>query len=147
MKVILLKIIPSIGKAGEVKDVSDGHARNFLLPQGLAVLATEKNLRKRDEAAKHKELQQAKNQVLPNVLVERLKSLVLNFAEKADDKGTIFAGITKEKIVTALAGKKVKVKEKQILLDQPIKKIGEYRVEVEIAGDKKAALRIIVKNK
>lgn len=132
MKVIFIKTIPGTGNAGEIRNVSDGYARNFLFPQKLALSATEANVTLWQEQDRHKEAVRAAKRIPMDEAINRLNSQVLVFSEKADEKGTLFAGITRDKIVTALAQKKLIVKPKQILLNEAIKKPGEYLVGVQL---------------
>ncbi|MFH0987896.1 MAG: 50S ribosomal protein L9 [Parcubacteria group bacterium] len=147
MKVLLLKNIPSIGKPGEVKNVSDGYARNFLFPQKLALVATDENVNRWQEEDQRKKNAKAAKQVPVDEAIKRLNSQVLGFAEKADEKGTLFAGITREKIAGTLALNKIIVKPKQILLDETIKRPGEYRVVVQLAPALRGEVKVVVTSK
>jgi large subunit ribosomal protein L9 len=137
MKVILLDHVSTLGRKGEVKEVKDGFAQNFLLPQKKAVLATEKNVQK--YSFLQKQAEEKKSAVFePKSIAGRLRSVVLEFTEKADENGTFFAGITKDKLIKELATRGINLKPKQILLAQPIKQAGEHRVEVDIAAGVKS---------
>jgi large subunit ribosomal protein L9 len=146
MKVILLKNVPKLGKRGEVKDVSDGYARNFLLPNNLAVVATEKAAAVAVKNFKRAEQRAISRQVKPGDIAAKLRPIVLTFAEKADDKGTFFAGITKEKIVKALEEKKVLLKERQLKGTFPLKKAGSYKISVDVAPGVKSEFSVEAKN-
>ncbi|MBI5077176.1 50S ribosomal protein L9 [Candidatus Falkowbacteria bacterium] len=145
MRIILLKTIDKLGRRGEVKNVADGYARNFLLARGLAALATEQNIKKfaRTDEGKAEE-KTSKTSPTPEQIAGRLRGVVLSFSENADENGTLFAGINKEKLAKALSEKGVEVKPKQIELKEPIKKLGEYRVEVSVTAGIKSKFRVII---
>jgi len=134
MKVILLKHINNLGRKGEVKEISDGYALNYLLPGKLVALANNQNLKQLQDQAQVAQKQQKAQISDKKTLVNRLQNLVLDFCEKADDKGTFFAGITAEKISGALLKRGLAVKPKQIKLDGHIKKAGEYQVVINLDG-------------
>ena len=147
MKVLLLKQINSLGKKGEVKEVSDGYAQNFLLPQKLVVLATDKAVASFQKQIDREKISKKKSLDAPAVLAQKLKAISLNFSEKADQHGTLFAGINKEKIAKELATKGLIVKAKQIDLTEAIKIAGDYKVSINIAPGVKSEIKIIISNK
>jgi large subunit ribosomal protein L9 len=149
MQVVLLKTIDKLGRKGEVKNVADGFGRNYLLARGLAAPATEVNIKKFGQTVEsvEKDLPVKPVKLPPEQLAARLRSTTLNFVEKADDSGTLFAGINQEKLVKALAEKGLILKPKQIELKEPLKKLGEYRVEVNVAAGVKSEVRIVIKMK
>ena len=136
-----------LGLAGEIKEVKEGYARNFLLPQKLAVLATPANIAKFAREVEPEEVIREKRSSAGAELAARLRTIALTMEEKADDKGTFFAGITKEKLTKILAQKGIELKPKQIKLDQPIKKAQETKVEVELAPGVRSEFKIITKVK
>jgi large subunit ribosomal protein L9 len=144
MKVILLQDVPKIGRKYEVKNVSDGHAINFLMPKGLAELATEKGLKKIEVM---KQAHDADVKVQTDLLVKNLdaiNSAVVTLKEKANEKGHLFAGIHKAELVPALKEQtRLDISPDFIVLDKPLKEIGEHTVSVEV-GDKKAAFKVVI---
>jgi large subunit ribosomal protein L9 len=144
MKVILLKDVPKVGKKYDIKNVAEGYALNLLIPKGLAQIATaqaEKNI----EVMKQKDMVEKK--VQGELLVKNLeviKTLVLNIKEKANDKGHLFAGITKERLVEEIVKTaRLNLDVDSIKLDKPIKEVGEHEVSVEVLG-KSAKFKVIV---
>jgi large subunit ribosomal protein L9 len=132
MKVILLKRVANVGQQGEIKDVSDGFARNFLFPQNLAEVATPRAIQRMAELKNRQE--KLKTPVeKPETVAGKLRAITLTFSERADDKGNFFAGITREKIVEALKVKGISLKPRQIKLSQPIKNAGKTVIAVEVA--------------
>ena len=130
MKVILSQNILNIGKKYEVKNVSDGYARNFLLPKKLAEIATPnalKNLQTRQRT--EKVLTEEKEKLIARSF-KKLKDFVLIIKEKANEKNQLFAGIDAERISQELKNNEMKgIDAGFIKLEKPIKKLGEYEVE------------------
>lgn len=144
MKVILLKDVPKVGKKYDIKNVAEGYALNLLIPKGLAQIATaqsEKNI----EVMKQKDMVEKKVQgelLLKNL--EVVKTLVLNIKEKANDKGHLFAGITKERLVEEIIKTaRLNLDIDSIKLDKPIKEVGEHEVMVEVLG-KSAKFKVVI---
>ena len=135
MKVILLKDLPKIGKKFDVKDVSDGYALNMLVPRGLAQMATSQAIGK-IELLKKKDLQEKKIQgdlLLKNL--DAIKDLTLNLKEKANEKGHLFAGVTKEMLITEIAKTaRLNLDPESIKLPKPLKQLGEHKVTVGAMG-------------
>ena len=137
MKIILLKDIPKIGRKFDIKTVSDGYALNMLIPRGLAEICTpnaERNiLRYKAEATTEKKIQ---GELLAKNL-ETIKGLTLTLKEKANEKGHLFAGVTKEMLVSEIFKlSRLNLDNESIKLLKPLKEVGEHRVTIE-AGDKK----------
>lgn len=137
MKVIFLKDVPRVGKKGEVKDVAEGYARNFLFARNFAEAATADRiatsvLNKKAEEA-HKEVQ--KSLLLKNLA--GLESSEIIISEKANEKGHLFKGVHKKEILIALHEQgHLDFKEEHIMLDLPLKTVGKHQVVVEVAGKK-----------
>ena len=135
MKVILLKDIPKVGRKFDAKDVSDGYALNLLIPRGLAQVATPNGL-KNIETLKAKDV--AERQIQGELLLKNLdtiKDLKLTLKEKANEQGHLFAGVTKEMLVSEiLKSARLNIDPESIKLLKPIKEIGEHKVTVEAMG-------------
>ncbi len=145
MKIILLENIPKLGKKYEIKEVSEGYAVNFLIPKKLATAVTPakikeiQNLKKQEEFKKQKEEQQLKE------LAQKIKSINLEFKLKTDKNGKTFGSINKEDIIKKLNDQeKIKLDEKQIILNEHIKKIGEYKIKIKFNFEIEAELKIII---
>lgn len=135
MKIILLKDVAKVGRKYDVKDVSDGYASNMLIPRGLAKVATPDAIKKIEEL-KSNDLTAKKIQeelLLKNL--EVIKNLIITLKGKVNDKGHLFAGITKEMIANELEKEtKFKLDPESIKLSKPIKEVGEHLVKIEIGG-------------
>ncbi|MBD3282556.1 MAG: 50S ribosomal protein L9 [Candidatus Portnoybacteria bacterium] len=144
MKVILLQDVKSIGKKGEVKNVADGYARNFLFPRNLAKPATDGSLKQLEKEQKvieqeaEEELKKAQEQA------SKIEGQEIEIKEKADDQGKLYGSVTESKIQKALKEKGFTVKAKQIKIPQPIKGVGEYPVSISFDHGLEAEVRIIV---
>jgi large subunit ribosomal protein L9 len=145
MKVILLEDIKGVGKKYEIKNVSDGYAKNLLFPKKLAKPATPDEIKKL-ENLKSKFIQEEKELIKHLEEIQRLiNERFIEFNLKTDQKGTIFGSVTKEMILKALRDHKLITKERvDILLDHPIKEIGEHIIRVDLKKGIIADLKIIV---
>ena len=145
MKIIFLKSVDSIGLAGEVKDVKSGFARNFLLPKKLAVIASPENLKIWQKQIKQRQSKQAKQATVPvEAAVKSLEGKTITFKSKADDKGNLYASISKDKIRQALQDLGFSVKARNIVLDKPLKAVGSYNVTVK-TNDQTNRIQVVVK--
>ncbi len=142
MKVILVSNIPNLGKAGDIKEVKKGYAFNFLLPEGLAELATagmvksvEKSLAKRnaEKTAKIAEL---------SASMKKLDGMTFTISAKAKD-GKLFGSVSATDIVAAAKAAEVEIVDDMIVLEHPIKTVGEHAVTLE-AGKSKAVVTVSV---
>jgi len=144
MKVLLIKDVYKLGHAGEVKRVADGFGRNFLLPQGLAVLATPGALKQsekiRTEASKQRAI--VNNEM--GAIAEIIKNIVLAFPAKAGETGKLYGSISAQDVLTALKEKSgVEVKRQQIDM-QPIRVLGEHKAHVRLTMDLIPEIKVIV---
>ena len=146
MRVIFLKDVKGKGKKGEIKNVADGYAHNFLLKQGLAVEATGGNM-KALENQKNKEAQLAQEE-LENAkkLKESLEKLTVELQAKSGDGGRIFGSITSKQIADAMQKQhKVKLDKRKIDRENPIKSLGYTKVPVKLHHEVTATLNVHVK--
>lgn len=133
MKVILLQDMKALGKRGDIKDVSEGYARNFLLPRKLAQTATEGAVKiaevkkARDAAAEKANLEKLRE------LAEKLKNRKITIKSR-EKKGKLFGSISAKDIVSGLKKENLELSEKSIILKEAIKKIGEYKIGIKLAN-------------
>jgi len=144
MKVILLKDIPKVGKQYEIKRVSDGYARNFLIPKGLAKPANEKSLKWLE--AQKEILQKKAEESLKKVqdFASSLDGLEVVIPVKIGDEGQLFESITCQKIAEKLKELGFEVKKSQILLSEPIRELGEYQLKVHLEHNLEPEIKVIV---
>lgn len=144
MKVIFLKQVLRVAKKYEVKDVADGYALNFLFPQRMAEMATEKNMTKLAELRSAHESEEKVQADLLAKNLDSLKEVTLTIDAKANEQGHLFASIHKEELVERLAADAhVIVPLSSIVLPRPLKEAGEFHIEV-VAGEKKGSFKVVV---
>ncbi len=145
MKVILLQDVKELGRKGEIKEVAEGYARNFLLPRGLAVEATPANLKRHQHDEKKKEDRLAKVLAEAEKTAKQLDGMVLEIVARAGEGGRLFGSVTSSDIARELQKKKVTVDRRRIELEEPLKSLGSYRVRVRLHQNVAATLQVIVK--
>ncbi len=144
MKVMLVKDVYKLGRAGDIKKVADGYGRNFLIPQGFAVLATEGALKQVQKIKAQAEIRRvAQNEELKG-LADLIKDVTLTFPAKAGDTGKLYGSITTQDIATALTEQvRYEVKRQQVDI-QPIRNLGEYTAHARLTMDLVPEFKIIV---
>ena len=144
MKVMLIKDVYKLGRAGDVKKVADGYGRNFLIPQGLAVLATPGALKQVERIRSQAEIRRAEQNKELQGLADEITGVVLTFAAKAGETGKLYGSITTQNVADALQKKtRYEVKRHQIDL-QPIRNLGEFIANVRLTMDLIPEIKIIV---
>lgn len=131
-QVILKETIDSLGIIGSEVKVADGYARNYLLPLGKAVLATPQNRRVIEQARAKFEQQIVKEKAIAEEMAKTLATVAVTIEGKVSDEDNLYGSITVRDILQALAGSEVKVEKRMLLLKEPIKKLGTYKVPVRI---------------
>jgi large subunit ribosomal protein L9 len=142
---ILLKDVPDLGEAGDAVDVSPGYLRNYLQPRNLAQPATQRSLeeaQRRREAAE-RAAQEAADRAEQTAAL--LAKTVLTIQHRAGEDGKLYGSVTSAEIADAIADARgIRVERKKIRLDEPIREVGTYMVEVELAGGATANVKTIV---
>ena len=145
MVVILLKDVKGTGKAGELVKVSDGYARNRLIPKGLAKEATEGNIRNLEKQKEIADEKRAEQKAAAQKQAEKINEITLTIRSKGGESGKLFGSITSKDIADALQEQEnIKVDKKKIVLDSPIKQTGSSEVTVKLFPEVTAVLKIIV---
>lgn len=142
MKVILTQAIDRLGKIGDIVNVKDGYARNYLFPKNAAKEATPGNMKILDSLKKKQALEDAKRLEGAKALAEKISALSITISAKAGEEEKLFGAVTTEMISAALGNEEIIVDKKDIVLDEPIKKLGVYQVGVKIHPEIKASLRV-----
>lgn len=144
MKVLLLKDVYKLGRAGDVKKVADGYGRNFLLPQGLAVLATAGALKQIEKIRSQAEVRRTELNSELKDLAAQINGVTLIFSAKAGETGKLYGSITTQDVATAIQEKvRYEVKKQQIDM-QPIRNLGEFTAHVRLTMDLVPEVKIIV---
>ncbi|MDO4485846.1 MAG: 50S ribosomal protein L9 [Bacillota bacterium] len=145
MVVILLKDVKGTGKAGEVVKVSDGYARNMLIPKGLAKEATEGNIRSLEKQKAIAEEKREEQKAAAQKQAEKIADITLTIKSKGGDSGKLFGSITSKDIAEALEKQEnIKIDKKKIVLDNPIKQTGETEVVLKLFPEVSATLKVNV---
>ncbi len=135
MKVILKETIDTLGIVGSECDVTKGYGRNYLLPQGKAVLATPQNRRVMEQAKAKLELQIAKERKLAEEMAEKIKTIVCTIKAKVHEETYLYGSVTTHDIKDSLSSQEITLERRSILLAEPIKEIGEYKVPIRLYKD------------
>lgn len=145
MKLLLKERVPGLGDIGEVVEISDGYGRNYLLPQRLAVANTPDN-RRAIETEKLLYLQrEAERKELATAANKTLKNALLQVYMKAQDDGSLYGSVTTAVVAdTILKAKGVKIEERWIQLADPIKKIGDYDIDLKMPGELETTFKLTV---
>jgi large subunit ribosomal protein L9 len=133
MKVVLLKNVAGLGERGQIKDVKDGYAYNYLLPRGLAAEATPGNVRALEGQKKVVEDRTKRERDDAAQLASQLAQTVIEIRVRAGEGGRLFGAVTAQNVADALAGQGVRVSKRQVELDDPIKTAGSYKVPIRIS--------------
>jgi len=146
IKIVLRQDVENIGKSGEIVTVKEGFARNFLLPKGFALAATKNNVNRVEEdkkkVVKNKEVEKNKAQALAN----KLQGLSCTITTEAQDDN-LYGSITTLEIAKALEVEQIKIDKSDILLGEPIKKLGIYEVEIKLHPEVKTKIKVWVVGK
>lgn len=144
MKVILQENLDNLGQIGDIVKVAPGYARNYLLPKGFAIEATEKNAKALEHAKrqlaykKNKALEAAKN------LAAKLEAVAVTLTHQAGEEGKLFGSVTNMEIAAFLKAQGFEIDRRTIVLAEPIKQVGEYSVPVKIHPEVSATIKVTV---
>ncbi len=144
MKVILNENIDHLGKAGEIVDVSDGFARNFLIPHGKAVLATTRSVRELEHARRQVQAQILRERKTAEALKQAIEKVALNIVREAGEEEKLFGSVTNRDVAEALALEGFTVDHRKIQLEDPIKTLGTFKVEIRLNTDVTAEVKVRV---
>ena len=144
MKVILKETISSLGIIGSEASVADGYARNYLLPQGKAVLATDANRKFMEQEKKKVDAQIAKEKSIAEEMAARLSEVKCEISAKVAEDTRLYGSVTIQDILDKLEEQDVKIEKRMLLLAKPIKELGEYKIPVRIYKDVEPEITITV---
>ena len=148
MKVILLKDVKGTGKKGEMKEVSDGYARNFLFPKKMAVVADNQAVKELKEKSKSEEFKTQQEYDSAVLLGNEMEKISIEIYTKAGDGGRLFGSITSKDIAEQLKKQKdIDVDKRKIILEEPIRVLGSAKVEIKIHPKVTTKIRVDVKEK
>ncbi|ETR71821.1 MAG: large subunit ribosomal protein L9 [Candidatus Magnetoglobus multicellularis str. Araruama] len=144
MNVILKETIESLGIIGSEVSVAKGYARNYLLPQGKAVLATPENRKKLEHERVKIDLQISKERSTAEELARRIEDVVCQISVKVSEGGTLYGSVQAKDILSSLKDMEITVDKRQINLKEPIKSVGTYQVPIRLYQDVEPKINIEV---
>lgn len=144
MKIILKEDIKKLGKMGQIVDVADGYARNYLVPKGFAVEASTKNIRSLEHEKKIIQEKARKHKDSAQDLASRISAMTLTIKAKAGEEEKLFGSVTTMDIAEALLTRGVEIEKKKIVLEEPIKRLGSYSVQIKLHPDVSVPLTVQV---
>ena len=147
MKVILTKDVPKLGKSGEMKNVADGYATNFLIPQALAVPAAGGAYRAWQHDVASREEKRAREREDAEIAATRISSTTLTMGVKVGEGGKLYGSITAKDISDALARRGIEIDRHKIDLEEPLKSLGTYKVAVKVFSGMTPEVTIVVEPK
>ncbi|MDD4956978.1 MAG: 50S ribosomal protein L9 [Candidatus Omnitrophica bacterium] len=147
MKVILIKDVESLGQIGDEMEVKDGYARNYLIPNKFVIEATPGAVSILEQKKRQKERRERKLMEAAGQLAEKIAALSITVSMEAGEEDKLFGAVTSEVIAEYLAAEGIEIDKKKIVLDDPIKALGVYNVEIKLHPEVKAQARVWVVKK
>lgn len=144
MKVILLVEMKNLGVPGQVVKVADGYARNYLVPRGLVVEATEGNLKKWEERGRDLQLREKHEQEQAQQILQKMENFTLKFSRPVGEEDKIFGSVTAQDLAEALHQEGIDIDKHNIELTEPLKSLGEFLIPVRLSRGVAANLKIMV---
>ena len=144
MKIILMDDVPALGRRGEIREVANGYARNFLLPKKLAVPATPGNVQNLEHLKRQRERAELKARDAAQAAAHRIEGLTLTVATRASEDGRLYGSVSAQDIVGFLERQQIPVEKRRVQLEEPIKMLGEFRVPIRLHHDVTATLAVTV---
>jgi len=144
MKVILTQDMDSLGLAGEIVEVARGYARNYLIPKKIALEATEDNIKRTETQRKNIEIKRIKIKEDAQKIKERLADVGVTIAQKAGEEDKLYGSVTSMDIAEALERQGIEIDRRKILLDKPIKSLGEFMVPIKLHQQVTASIKVTV---
>jgi large subunit ribosomal protein L9 len=143
-QVILIEDVPGVGEQGQIVKVADGFARNYLLPQKLGSPVTPATLRQLDKKKAEYEAHRKALKVEAEALAEKLKDTTLTLTAKAGGEDRIFGSITTANVLEALTREGIKLEKHQVILENPIRELGDYKIAIRLTSEIHATLNVSV---
>ncbi|HTY08816.1 MAG TPA: 50S ribosomal protein L9 [Candidatus Edwardsbacteria bacterium] len=144
MKVILTQNIPALGDKAQVVDVKPGYARNYLIPQGKAMPASDANLRRLQQQGKHEDFKHTRLKAKSEELAKKLAEVSCTATVQAGEDDKLFGSVTAADIAGLLAGQGIEIDKRKIVLEEPIKKLGVYNIPIKLHSDVEAIIKLWV---
>lgn len=145
MEVILRQDVDELGLEGDVVSVAKGYARNYLIPQSMALEASEHNRKALEMQRKKIELKRVRVKEQAEKVKAEMEKVVLTFSQKAGEEGKLYGSVTSMDVASQLKEQGVDIERRKIVLEKPIKELGEFQVDVKIYPEVTAAIKVVVK--
>jgi len=144
MKVILKENVESLGKAGDTLKVADGYARNFLIPRGLAIEESSKSMKVLEQEKKIILQKVEKEKKKAELLLEKMKGVTCTISRRVGEQEKLFGSVTTKDIETSLLDQGIEIDRKTIILEEPIKSLGEFPVKIRLQPGMYSEIKVIV---
>lgn len=144
MQVILREDVPQLGNCGELVTVKQGYGRNYLIPQGLAVLALKRNIRALEHEKRIAAARAAKLAHNAQAVADRLKKVAITISRQVGEENKLYGSVTTRDLEEALASKGVTVDRRKIQLAEPLKALGEYTVDIKLGAQVTGQFKVTV---
>ncbi len=144
MEILLVNDVENLGKRGELVNVAKGYFRNYLGPKGMALVASEGNKRVLAEREKSQIKKDAHHTAAAEALAAQIDGLAFKVAMQANEEGNLYGSVTEQTIVGLLGDKKIEIENRHVKLENHIKELGDYEIEIGLHGDVKAGIKLKV---
>ena len=144
MKIILRQDVDELGLEGDIINVANGYGRNYLIPKGIALEATPQNRKALELQRKKIEVRRVKARGEAEKLKQKVEEIVITLSQKAGEEGKLYGSVTSMDIASDLEKKGIVIDRRKILLEKPIKTLGEFEVPVKIYPEVTAAIKVVV---
>ncbi len=144
MKVILTQDMESLGLGGEIVNVAKGYARNYLVPRGMALEATEQNIKLTEQQRKNIEIKKIRAKEDALKIKEKLSAVSVTIAQKVGEEEKLYGSVTTMDIADQLEKQGITLERRRIILDKPIKSLGEFSVTVKLHPEVTAPIKVVV---
>ena len=144
MKIILKQSVETLGEAGDIVNVKPGYGRNYIIPQGIGVLATKSSIEATKNQLEQKAMKDAKSKNDLQIVADKLNNVKLSFSVKSGEDDKLFGSITTQMISNELSNKGFTVDKKYISLEEPIKTLGNYFAKIDFGSDIEARIKLKV---
>ena len=144
MKIILLQTHENLGNVGDIVNVKPGYARNYLFPNRIASAATKQNIKSLEAFLKAQEIKEAKNRVNFEALSKKLNTLTLKFDVQVGEDEKLFGSVTSQMISDELSNQGYTIDKKEINLEEPIKSLGNFKIEINLGYELETKIKIKV---
>lgn len=144
MEVILRQDVDELGLEGDIVDVAKGYARNYLVPKGIAFEATPQNRKALELQSKKIELKRLKGKQNAEKVKEKLEGIVVTLSQKAGEEGKLYGSVTTMDIASYLEAQGIAIDRRKIILEKPIKTLGEHEVSIKIYPEVTGSIKVVV---